>query len=94
LIADHELSHSPAHITVVGKKSDPKAKELYSAAVRLPIIYRRIDWLDKSEGTVPNLDVEFPDLGKPAAFLCAGNRCSSPAYQPDDLDKLIERMVK
>lgn len=94
LIADHELSHVPAHITVVGKKSDPEAQQLYFAAVKSPIIYRRIDWLDKSEGGVPNLDVDFPDLGKAAAFLCAGNRCSSPAYQPDDLNKLIERMVK
>lgn len=94
LIADHEISHVPAHITVVGKKSDPQARQLFFAAVQSPIIYRRIDWLDKSEGTVPNLDVDFPDLGKPAAFVCAGNRCSSPAYQPDDLSKLIERMVK
>ncbi|MBA3859019.1 MAG: hypothetical protein C0507_19100 [Cyanobacteria bacterium PR.3.49] len=94
LIADHEISHVPAHITVVGKKSDPQARQLFFAAVQSPIIYRRIDWLDKSEGTVPNLDVDFPDLGKPAAFVCAGNRCSSPAYQPDDLNKLIERMVK
>ena len=94
LIADHEISHVPAHITVVGKKSDPQARQLFFAAVQSPIIYRRIDWLDKSEGTVPNLDVDFPDLGKPAAFVCAGNRCSSPAYQPDDLNKMIERMVK
>lgn len=94
LIADHEISHVPAHITVVGKKTDPQAQQLFSAAVKSPIIYRRIDWLDKSEGTVPNLDVDFPDLGKAAAFLCAGNRCSSPAYQPDDLNKLVERMVK
>ncbi len=94
LIADHEMAHPPAHITVVGKKSDPQAKELFSAAVKSPLIYRRIDWLDKSEGTLPNLDVDFPDLGKAAAFLCAGNRCSSPAYQPEDLSKLIERLSK
>lgn len=92
LIADHEMAHPPAHITVVGKKSDPQAKELFSAAVKSPLIYRRIDWLDKSEGTLPNLDVDFPDLGKAAAFLCAGNRCSSPAFQPEDLGKLIERV--
>lgn len=92
LIADHEMAHPPAHITVVGKKSDPQARELFFAAVKSPLIYRRIDWLDKSEGTLPNLDVDFPDLGKPAAFLCAGNRCSSPAYQPEDLGKLIDRV--
>ena len=92
LIADHEMAHTPAHITVVGKKSDPQAKALFSAAGKSSLIYRRIDWLDKSEGTLPNLDVDFPDLGKAAAFLCAGNRCSSPAYQPEDLGKLIERI--
>ncbi len=92
LIADHEMAHSPAHITIVGRKSDPQAKELFSAAVKSPLIYRRIDWLDKSEGALPNLDVDFPDMGKAAAFLCAGNRCSSPAYQPEELSKLIERV--
>ena len=92
LIADHELVHVPAHITVVGKKSDPQAKDLFFAAVKSPLIYKRIDWLDKSEGNLPNLDVDFPDLGKAAAFLCAGNRCSSPAYRPEDLEKLIERV--
>lgn len=92
LIADHEMDHSPAHITVVGKKSDSQAKELFLAAIGSPLIYRRIDWLDKSEGNLPNLDVEFPDLGKAAAFLCAGNRCSSPAYQPEDLVKLLDRV--
>jgi len=92
LIADHEMAHVPAHITVVGKKSDPQAKDLFFAAVKSPLIYKRIDWLDKSEGNLPNLDVDFPDLGKAAAFLCAGNRCSSPAYRPEDLEKLIERV--
>ncbi|MBX9950993.1 MAG: DUF255 domain-containing protein [Candidatus Obscuribacterales bacterium] len=92
LIADHEMGHVPAHITVVGKKSDPQAKDLFIAAVKSPLIYKRIDWLDKSEGNLPNLDVDFPDLGKAAAFLCAGNRCSSPAYRPEDLEKLIERV--
>lgn len=92
LLADHELAHSPAHITVVGKKTDPKARSLFFAAVQAPLIYKRIDWLDKSEGSLPNLDVDFPDLGKSAAFYCAGNRCSSPAYQPEDLSKLIERV--
>lgn len=92
LIADHEMAHVPAHITVVGKKSDPQAKDLFIAAVKSPLIYKRIDWLDKSEGNLPNLDVDFPDLGKAAAFLCAGNRCSSPAYRPEDLEKLIERV--
>lgn len=92
LIADHEMAHPPAHITVVGKKSDPQAQELFIAAVKSPLIYRRIDWLDKSEGTLPNLEVEFPDLGKAAAFLCAGNRCSSPAFKPEDLGKLVDRI--
>ena len=91
LLADHELAHPPAHITVVGKKSDPQAKALFATAIKSPLIYRRIDWLDKSEGTLPNLDVDFPDLGKAAAFLCSDGRCSSPAYQPDDLNKRLER---
>lgn len=91
LMADYELTHPPAHITVVGSKSDRAARDLYMAAIRSPNVYKRIDWLDKKEGTLPNLDVEFPDLPKSAAFVCLGNRCSTPAYQPDQLTSLLSR---
>ncbi len=47
-----------------GKKSDPQAKALFSTAIKSPLIYRRIDWLDKSEGTLPNLDVDFLILAR------------------------------
>lgn len=91
LLADHDLTHTPAHITVVGSKQDPEARALYMAAIRSPRVYRRIDWLDKKEGTLPNLDVDFPDLPKPAAFVCLGNRCSSPAYQPEQVIHLLDK---
>ncbi|HEY9787291.1 MAG TPA: DUF255 domain-containing protein [Candidatus Obscuribacterales bacterium] len=94
LLADYELSHAPSHITVVGSKGDAGAKDLFMAAIRAPRVYRRIDWLDRKEGNLPNLDVDFPDLGKPAAFVCSGNRCSSPAYKPDQISVLLERISK
>lgn len=94
LIPDFELLHPPAHFTVVGSKSDAPTKELYLTVLKSPTIYRRVDWLDKNGTPVPNLEVDFPDLGKPAVFMCLGSRCSSPAYQPSDLAKLIERLAK
>ena len=85
LLADHEISSSPLHITVVGRKDDPKAHELFAAAIRQPRTYKRIEWLDEREGALPNTDVEYPTLKNAAAFLCTDQACSAPVFAVDDL---------
>jgi uncharacterized protein YyaL (SSP411 family) len=76
LLADLEMTHPPVHITVVGPKSDPEARNLFLRALTYPTAYRRVEWLDRSEGTLPNSDVDFPVLPESAAFLCSGTSCS------------------
>ena len=85
LLADHEISAAPLHITVVGRKNDPKAQELFSAAIRQPRMYKRIEWLDEREGALPNPDVGYPTLKNAAAFLCTDKACSAPVFAVDDL---------
>jgi len=85
LLADDEISSSPLHITVVGRKDDPKAQELFAAAIRQPRTYKRIEWLDEREGALPNTDVEYPTLKNAAAFLCTDQACSAPVFAVDDL---------
>ena len=50
---------------------------------------KRIEWQDPREPPLPNSDVVFPDLGKPAAFLCTGTACSSPMFTPAELAKKL-----
>ena len=38
---------------------------------------------DCAEGAVANLDVEYPQLAQPAAFVCAQKSCSSPIRKPE-----------
>ena len=76
LLTDLELSHPPVHITVVGAKSDAAAHRLFLNALTYPCGYRRVEWLDRAEGPLPNSDVEFPVLSESAAFLCSGNTCT------------------
>jgi uncharacterized protein YyaL (SSP411 family) len=91
LLADHEVASSPLHITVVGRKEDPRAQELFAAAIRQPRTYQRIEWLDDREGPLPNTDVEYPTLSKAAAFFCTDQACSAPVFAADDLAARIAK---
>jgi hypothetical protein len=85
LLADRELSMAPLHITVVGSKGDPTARALFLAALRQPATYKRVEWFDEAEGPLPNADVEYPRIGKAAAFLCSEKACSAPIFTPEKL---------
>lgn len=94
LLADLEANQEPTHITVVGKKTDSQAMELFAAALRLPLTYKRIEWWDPAEGPMPNADTDLPaDMDKAAAFLCSGGRCSRPAFAAADLSKILQKIA-
>ena len=90
VIADEELSSDPAHITVVAAKSDPAGLALFQAAQIVSAPYLRTEWWDKSEGPMPNPDVQYPSLGKAAAFVCAERRCSLPIFKPEDISRRLK----
>ena len=95
LLADRERSTPPTHMTVVGAKDDPKAQALFTTARSLPASYRRLEWWDKSEGKLPNPDVDYPtDLDQAAAFACSGRFCSLPAFSADELKERVAKMAK
>ncbi len=92
LLAVDESRRDPLHVTVVGPKNDVVSQALFDAARAIPEEWKRIEWFDSSEGTLPNDDVQFPDsLGRAAAFLCANGRCSSPAFSPAELAERLKR---
>ena len=79
-------------MTVIGPKGDPAARALHHAALRVPGVYRRVEWWNRAEGPLPNADVAYPALDSPAAFFCAQGRCSLPVFTPGDLDALAARL--
>ena len=92
VLADHEATSEPVHIAVVGPKGDPAAQVLHTAALAYPENYLRVDWWDRSEGPLPNPDVTYPTLAKPAAFGCTGNACSLPVFSPEKIAIAIDRL--
>ena len=94
LLADEELAIEPTHMTIVGSKDDPRAQALHALARALPARYKRLEWLDPREGKLPNPDVEYPDLGEPAAFACSNRICSFPSFNAEELQATVKQMAK
>jgi uncharacterized protein YyaL (SSP411 family) len=94
LLADEELAVEPTHMTVVGHKDDARAQALHALARALPARYKRLEWLDWREGKLPNPDVEYPDLGEPAAFACSNRICSFPSFNAAELQATVKQMAK
>ncbi len=94
LLADRELAQDPVHIAIVGSKNDPKAKMLFQAALHYPANYRRVEWFDKREGSLPNADVSYPDLKQSAAFVCANRTCSLPFFSPEKIAQTLSQSQK
>ncbi|MDE5455062.1 DUF255 domain-containing protein [Bradyrhizobium sp. CSA112] len=94
LLADEELAVEPTHMTIVGNKDDARAKNLHALARALPARYKRLEWLDLREGKLPNPDVEYPDLGEPAAFACSNRICSFPSFNAEELRATVAQMAK
>jgi len=94
LLANRELGHAPIHITVVGGKHNSKAQALHAAALRYPAHYLRVDWWDRSQGPLPNPDVQYPKLPQPAAFACTDKACSSPVLEPSRLAATVNALRK
>jgi uncharacterized protein len=94
LLADEELAIEPTHMTIVGHKDDSRAQALHALARALPARYKRLEWLDLREGKLPNPDVEYPDLGEPAAFACGNRICSFPSFSAEELQATVKQMAK
>ncbi len=93
LLADQEITAPPRHIAIVGRKDDAAARALFLAALQDPSTYKRVEWWDPREGTLPNTDVEYPALEQAAAFVCGDKSCSAPIFSPEKLAGLGQKSV-
>jgi uncharacterized protein len=93
LLAAEELRTEPLHVTVVGRRDDPVARAMFAAANRAPTAYRLVEWWDRRDGPPPRGESIFPDLDKPAAYLCANGACSSPIPDSAALTKRLGKVI-
>ena len=93
LLAQRELTSLPLHLTIIGPKDDPATRALFQAALRYPASYKRLEWWDTREGRLPNPDVHYPQLSRPAAFVCADRTCSPPIFQAQDIRPKVDRLT-
>jgi uncharacterized protein YyaL (SSP411 family) len=91
LLADQEITAPPRHVTIVGRKDDSTAGELFRTALQDPSTYKRIEWWDEREGPLPNNDIEYPKLEQAAAFVCGDKSCSAPIFSAEKLAALGQR---
>jgi uncharacterized protein len=94
LIAAIELGNEPAHLTVVGSRKDAQAQTLFAAARSWPVVYKRVEWWDRSEGPLINPDVQYPALPKSAAYVCADGRCSRPLFTVEEFKDLAKAQTR
>jgi uncharacterized protein YyaL (SSP411 family) len=93
LLADRDLAEAPIHITVVGGKDDPAARSLHAAALQYPTDYLQVDWWDRREGRLPDPGITYPELKRPAAFACTANACSTPVYEPSQIQERVRSVL-
>src|SRR5260370_3802328 len=93
LVGD-ELAVEPAHRTIVGHKDDSRAQAVHALARALQARHKRLEWLDLREGGLPNPDVEYPDLGEPAAFACSNRICSFPSFSAEERQANVKQLAK
>ncbi len=93
LLALEELRAEPLHVTIVGRRDDPAARAMHAEALRVPTAYKLVERWERHEGPPPRGESIFPDLDKPAAYLCANGACSAPISDPPALARRLARVM-
>jgi uncharacterized protein YyaL (SSP411 family) len=91
LLANEDATEAPMHITVVGPASDPSAIALHDASLRSIASHELIEVRDPADRSPIPTKVTYPQLNRPALFLCTATACSSPVFDPGQVRAKIER---
>ncbi len=85
LLALESVLMSTVDVTVVGAPDDAKTQALHRAALRYPEPRAVV------EGSLPG--ERYPDIGKPAVYLCTETACSSPITDESRLPSLADEFL-
>jgi uncharacterized protein YyaL (SSP411 family) len=84
LLALEDALHEPVHVAIVAVDAQAKSP-LYQAALKLHVPGRIVERLRPGG--------RFPDMGRPAAFVCGASFCSSPQFSAEALAATAQRFV-
>jgi uncharacterized protein YyaL (SSP411 family) len=94
LLTETEFTSDPIHITIVGSAADPTSQALFANALASPSGYKRIELWDPKRGKPVRADVTYPEMSKPAAFLCRQRSCSTPIFDTAKLNTKIDQALR
>jgi hypothetical protein len=93
LLANQDAEQAPIHVTVIGAYANPEAVALHTAALRAITSHELIEVRDLADASLPASIVEFPQLSRPALFLCTATACSTPIFHSEDVRAKIARAL-
>jgi hypothetical protein len=91
LLANEDASEAPIHVTVVGTASSRESVALHDAALRSIASHELIEIRDPADRSPVPTNVTYPQLNRPALFLCTATACSSPVFDADQVRGKIMR---
>lgn len=87
----HRLSEQPLHVTIVSSRNDVGGRRLFEQGVLARSDYRLLEWLEPFQ---VGPGKRYPDLGRPAAYVCIDKRCSLPQFDAPSLLKTVQEMAR
>ena len=93
LDADRLMRNHPLRITIIGKKSDSLANQLFLAALKYPTFYSQIKWYENNRDAAKASNMAYPALSVAAAYICYDNHCSLPVSNPQQISATINKMT-
>ncbi len=91
LLAEEEARTDPLHVAIVGSRKDPVTMALLKTALLVPTAHRLVERWDRAEGPAPRGEDIYPELPRPAAFVCDHGACSAPIFDAGALASRLER---
>lgn len=91
LLASEDATQMPMHVTVVGPATNPQTMALHDAALHTIASHELIEVRDPADRSPIPTKVTYPQLGRPALFLCTATACSSPVFDAGQVRGKIER---
>jgi uncharacterized protein len=91
LLANEDASEAPIHVTVVGSATSREGIALHDAALRTIASHELIEIRDPADRSPLPTNVTYPQLNRPALFLCTATACSSPVFDAGQVRAKIER---
>jgi uncharacterized protein YyaL (SSP411 family) len=93
LLADEDSAQAPIHVTVIGSPANAETEALHAAALRTISDHELIELRNPADPAPLPTNVSYPQLDRPALFLCTATACSSPIFHSQDVRPKIDHAL-